>query len=373
METKKRILIIDDELDFLEMFRFPLENAQYSVSTASSPEEGLEKASLNPDLILLDLRMPRMDGHEVCRRLKEDTKTMHIPVIILTTQTNTLDKVQAFNMGVVDFINKQVPLEEILARIKSVLKRTALILDPMSEQEKNEKIMQLRTIIEKENIRTVFQPIVTLASRQPIGYEALARGPQGTFFENPVNLFAMATEANMAYELDSLCLRLAVKRAAPFINRQLLFLNIDPSVINSDYLKDLEFLKGSTLAPSQICIEITERTFITNFKKLAANLNSLKPMGVMIVIDDLGEGYSSLKAIVELKPTFIKVDISLVRNIHADVIKQSIIQVISELAQKINSIIIAEGVETEEEFKKLVSLGVQFGQGYLFARPVEFV
>jgi EAL domain-containing protein (putative c-di-GMP-specific phosphodiesterase class I) len=176
----------------------------------------------------------------------------------------------------------------------------------------------------------------------------------------------------MAYELDTLCMSLAVQRATPFIKQQLLFLNSDPSVINSNYLKKLEFLKGSTLAPSQICIEISERVFVTNFEKLAANLNSLKPMGVMIVIDDLGEGYSSLKAILELKPTFIKADISLVRNVDSDLIKQSLIQVISELSKKINSAIIAEGVETEEEFKSLVSLGLQFGQGYLFARPQEY-
>jgi len=373
MENKKQILIIDDEPDFLDLFRFSLENAQYSVISASSAEEGLEKVKLNPDLILLDLKMPSMNGLEVCKQIKEDTKTMHIPIIVLTTETNTLDKVQAFNLGVVDFINKQFPIEEILVRIKSVLRRTSVILDPLSVQEKNEKIMQLRTIIDEKNIRTVFQPIVNLASRQPIGYEALARGPKETFFENPVNLFALATEVSMAYELDTLCLSLAVKRASPFINRQLLFLNIDPSVINSGYLKNLEFLQGSPLAPSQICIEITERTFITNFEKLAASLNSLKPMGVMIVIDDLGEGYSSLKAIVELKPTFIKVDISLIRNIDVDIIKQSLMQVISELAKKINSVLIAEGIETEEEFKTLVSLGVQFGQGFLFAKPVEFV
>jgi EAL domain-containing protein (putative c-di-GMP-specific phosphodiesterase class I)/CheY-like chemotaxis protein len=372
MEAKKQILVIDDEQDFLEIISFTLENAFYGVMTASSPEEGLEKAKLNPDLILLDLKMPGMNGHEVCKRLKEDLSTMHIPVIILTSSGDTLDKVQAFNLGVVDFINKQFPIEEILVRIKSVLRRSSFVLGTLSEQQKAEKICELRNIIDQKDIRTVFQPIVTLASRQPIGYEALARGPKGTFFENPVNLFAVATEGNMAYELDTLCLSLAVKRAAPFIKQQLLFLNTDPTVVNSDYLKKLEFLKGSTLAPSQICIEITERAFITNFEKLATNLNSLKPMGVMIVIDDLGAGYSSLRAIVELKPAFIKADISLVRSIDSDLIKQSLMQVISELAKKINSILIAEGVETEEEFKTLDSMSVQFGQGFLFARPSEF-
>jgi EAL domain-containing protein (putative c-di-GMP-specific phosphodiesterase class I)/CheY-like chemotaxis protein len=373
METKKQILIVDDEPDFLAMFRFILENAGYGITTASSPEEGLEKAKKNPDLILLDLKMPRMSGHEVCRCLKEDTNTMNIPIVILTAETGILDKVQAFNLGALDFINKGNQVEEILARVKSILKRSTVILGNLSEKDRNEKIVQLAKIIEEKNLRTVFQPIVTLASRQPIGYEALTRGPKGTFFENPLNLFALASETNMSYQLDTLCLDLAVKRANDYIKQELLFLNVDPNVINSEYLQKLEFLKGSTVPSSQICIEITERTFVTNFEKLAANLNNLKPMGVMIVIDDLGEGYSSLRAIVELKPNFIKADISLVRNINSDLVKQSLMKVISELARKVNATLIAEGVETEEEFKTLISLGVQFGQGFLFARPAEFV
>jgi EAL domain-containing protein (putative c-di-GMP-specific phosphodiesterase class I) len=373
METKKRILIVDDEPDFLNLFRFILENANYSVLTASSPEEGLEKAKQNPDLILLDLNMPRMNGHEVCKQLKENIKLMHIPVVILTSQDKTLDKVQAFNLGVLDFINKQTHTEEILVRIKSILRRSFTILGSLSDKDRNEKIMKLKKIIEEKNIRTLYQPIVTLTDREPVGYEALARGPQGTFFENPLNLFALASEANMSFELDTLCLNLAVERAAPFISHKLLFLNVDPFVINSDYLKNLEFLKSSTLTPSQICIEITERTFVTNFETLSTNLNKLKSMGVMVVIDDLGEGYSTLKAIVELKPKYIKADISLVRNINSDIVKQNMMQMIAELAKKIDCTIIAEGIETEEEFKTLVSLGIKFGQGYLFARPTESV
>ena len=190
MQNKKKILLVDDEADFLQLTRFVLENANYNVITAPTPEEGLEKAKENPDLIILDLNMPHMSGHEVCKRLKEDAKLMHIPVVILTSQDETLDKVQAFNLGVLDYINKRASNEEILVRIKSILKRSSAILTSLSDQDRNDNIMQLRKIIEEKNVRTFFQPIVTLADRKPVGYEALARGPQGGFFENPANLFA---------------------------------------------------------------------------------------------------------------------------------------------------------------------------------------
>lgn len=371
MQNKKQILLVDDEPDFLELTRFVLENANYSVLTASSPEEGLEKARQNPDLIMLDLNMPHMSGHEVCKRLKEDANLMHIPVVILTSQDETLDKVQAFNLGVLDYINKRSSNEEILVRIKSILRRSSAILTSLSDQDRNDKIMQLRKIIDEKDIRTFFQPIVTLANRQPIGYEALARGPKESFFENPANLFALADEANMSFALDTLCLNFAVKRAIAFIKQQLLFLNVDPIVVNSDYLKNLEFLKDANLTPSQICIEINERTFVTNFDTLAGNLNSLKDKGISIAIDDLGEGYSTLKSIVELKPNFIKADISLVRNIHMDIVKQNLIQMLSDLAKKIDCALIAEGIETEEEFQALSKLGVVLGQGFLFCKPTE--
>ena len=218
METKKKILIIDDEPDFLKLFGFILENANYSITTASSGEQGLQKAKENPDLILLDLKMPGMNGYQVCKALKEDLTLMHIPVVILTSEDRTIDKVQAFGMGASDFINKQTHTEEILARIKSILRRSSIILSSLSDKDKSEKIMQLRKIIEEKQIRTFYQPIVAIADRQPLGYEALARGPQGSFFENPINLFALASEANMSFDLDTLCINLAVERAASLSN-----------------------------------------------------------------------------------------------------------------------------------------------------------
>ncbi|MFC1709072.1 EAL domain-containing protein [Candidatus Omnitrophota bacterium] len=373
MENKKTILIVDDEPDFLDLMRFILSNANYNVLTAPSPEEGLKQARQKPDLIILDLNMPGMNGHEVCKCLKDDINLMYIPVVILTSQDKTIDKLQAFNLGVEDYINKRAPTEEILVRIKSILARSHTIVGKLTDQEKNEKVMQLRKIIDNKELRIVFQPIVTLSSREPIGYEALTRGPKGTFFESPINLFALATETNLSCELDQLCLSLAVEKSASSINQRFLFLNVDPLLINSEFLRNLEFLKGSSLPPSQICLEISERTIVTNFEKLALELNNLKNMGVMIAVDDLGEGHSTLKAIIELRPKFVKADISLIRNIDTDTVKQDILRMISELTKKIDCYLIAEGIETEEEFKFLASLSVDYGQGYLFAKPAELI
>ena len=99
MSETKTILMVDDEVDFLSTTQFLLESAHFKVITASTPEEGLRKALLNPDLILLDINMPGMDGLTVCKRLKEDKATSHIPIIMLTLNASTMEKVAAFDFG----------------------------------------------------------------------------------------------------------------------------------------------------------------------------------------------------------------------------------------------------------------------------------
>jgi len=371
MDAKKLILVIDDEQDFLDLIRFYLEGANFRVETAVTPEEGLQKARLKPDLILLDLFLPGMTGHEVCKRIKENKPISMIPIIMLTSQTKTLDKVEAFNLGVADYIGKHFSFEEILARIKAILRSSLPEQTLLAKEERNNKILELRKIIDEKDLKTLYQPIVNLDTRKPIGYEALTRGPAGSFLENAINLFTLASEENMFAELDQICLTLAAKRANFMSGDSLLFLNTDAIVLDNAYFRNFEFLKDSKIEPSQICVELTERTCIRNFNKTSIDLAYYKSRGLKIAIDDVGEGYASLKSVAELMPEFIKVEMSLVRDIDKDNVKHTLVQVITELAKKINSHVIAEGVETKEELKTITSLGVEYGQGYLFARPTE--
>jgi EAL domain-containing protein (putative c-di-GMP-specific phosphodiesterase class I)/CheY-like chemotaxis protein len=357
MDTKKLILIIDDEKDFVDLMRFYLEGANFRVEAALTPEEGLQKANLKPDLILLDLTLPGMDGHEICKRIKENKSLVSIPVIMLTSRTKTIDKVEAFNLGAADYIGKHFSFEEILARIKAALRAVLPEQSLLAQQDRNNRILELRKIIDERNLKTLYQPILKLATRTPIGYEALTRGPAGSFLENAINLFTFASEENMFSELDLICLTLAAKRASFMPADCLLFINTDAVVLDKAYFRNFDFLKESDIKPSQICIEITERTCIRNFSKTAIDLGYFKSKGAKIAIDDVGEGYASLKSVAELTPEFIKIEMALVRGIDKDNVKLTLVQVIAELAKKIDCHVIAEGIETEEEFKTLASLG----------------
>ncbi|QLC49193.1 response regulator [Methanolobus zinderi] len=124
-DTREKLLIVDEELDALTALRVALESEGYNVVVALDGFEGLEKAKTeNPDAILLDIMMPGMDGFEVCKRLKSDPSTRHIPVIMLTAKGETDDKVEGLELGADDYVTKPFNLKELKARIRTVLRRT---------------------------------------------------------------------------------------------------------------------------------------------------------------------------------------------------------------------------------------------------------
>ncbi len=123
-DTRSKILIVDDEIDTLLPLKKSLEVENYLVLGASNGFEALELAKTNiPDLILLDIMMPGMDGYEVCARLKKDPVTRNIPVIMLTAKDAIREKVKGFDTGADDYVTKPFNLNELKARIKSVMRR----------------------------------------------------------------------------------------------------------------------------------------------------------------------------------------------------------------------------------------------------------
>lgn len=121
----QRILIIEDEPDIIEVLKYNLEKNHFSVASAASGEAGLKAAGeLLPDLVLLDLMLPGIDGLEVCRRLRDDARTRDIPVVMLTAKGTESDVVVGLTLGADDYIVKPFNTSELMARIKAVLRRT---------------------------------------------------------------------------------------------------------------------------------------------------------------------------------------------------------------------------------------------------------
>jgi DNA-binding response OmpR family regulator len=123
--NKATILIIDDEKDLLELVRYNFEKERFDVICASDGQAGLDIATRHrPDLIVLDLMMPGVDGLEVCRRLRGDERTARIPMIMLTARAAEADRIVGLEMGADDYVTKPFSPRELVARVKAVLRRT---------------------------------------------------------------------------------------------------------------------------------------------------------------------------------------------------------------------------------------------------------
>jgi len=121
---KKKILIVDDEKDIIEFLQYNLEHKGYEVITSYDGKGALEKLSENPDLIVLDVMMPEMDGYEVCKKIREIDKFKNTPVLFLTARSNEIDEVHGLNIGADDYIQKPASVEKILARINANLRKS---------------------------------------------------------------------------------------------------------------------------------------------------------------------------------------------------------------------------------------------------------
>jgi two-component system alkaline phosphatase synthesis response regulator PhoP len=122
-QPRARVLVVDDEADLVRILQFGLQAIGYHVETASDGQEGLKKArDLKPDIILLDLMLPKLDGYKVCRLLKFDERYKNIPIIILSARTQEGDQLLAMEMGANRFVTKPYDFAEVLKHIETLLK-----------------------------------------------------------------------------------------------------------------------------------------------------------------------------------------------------------------------------------------------------------
>jgi two-component system phosphate regulon response regulator PhoB len=120
---KKTILVVDDDRDALDVLKYSLGGAGYNVLTARDGQGALELAQQKPDLVVLDVLMPGMDGWEVCRRLKRDPQTARIPTLFLTARGSDTDELLGFELGADDYVVKPIRIRKLLSRINAVLRR----------------------------------------------------------------------------------------------------------------------------------------------------------------------------------------------------------------------------------------------------------
>jgi EAL domain-containing protein (putative c-di-GMP-specific phosphodiesterase class I)/GGDEF domain-containing protein len=229
---------------------------------------------------------------------------------------------------------------------------------------------ELQRIIQQETVDTVFQPIVEIESREVLGWEALARGPRDTMFETPRAMFSLSTRVGMATELDRLCCEAAIAAFAGGPATGKLFLNTLPATLDDAAWTEerlLPLLDGFGMAPGAVVIEVSERH--VDPPEGIDRLSGFRSRGFGIALDDVGTGKLTRETIERARPDFLKLDGSLVHDLHENLVQQEILATLIRLAHRIGAEVVAEGVECAEEAETLVRAGARFGQGWHFAAP----
>jgi EAL domain-containing protein (putative c-di-GMP-specific phosphodiesterase class I) len=231
----------------------------------------------------------------------------------------------------------------------------------------NEQSARIRSVLVSGGPSIAYQPICMLSDMRIIGAEALARfneEPQ----RSPDKWFAEAGEVGLETELELGAIRNALEGYRRIWRRRplQLTLNSSPRTIVSGGIIDA--LGG--FPADRIILEITEHCHVDDYAPLIRALAPLRRRGVRIAVDDAGSGYASMRHILQIRPHYIKLDISLTRDIDKDACRRALARALIEFASQTDSRIIAEGVETHAEVTTLKELGVHAAQGYLFSRPI---
>jgi EAL domain-containing protein (putative c-di-GMP-specific phosphodiesterase class I)/DNA-binding response OmpR family regulator len=221
---------------------------------------------------------------------------------------------------------------------------------------------RLERILAAREFHMAVQPVVDLEMHVTVGYEALARFDDGVA---PDLRFAEATRADLGNEFELAAVAAAVAGADALPTEAFLSVNLSPQTLISrtDVLRDMLATSGR-----EMVVELTEHVPIDDYAVVREAVDSLGER-VVLAVDDAGAGYASLRHILELRPAFAKLDISLVRGIDADPLRQSLAAGLNYYALRTGCRLIAEGVETDAEAAALLELGIEFAQGYLFGRP----
>jgi len=264
------------------------------------------------------------------------------------------------------------PPDNVELNIYKAAREAYAVAKGMMHLETARLLSEFKAILNEQKLSSVYQPILSLRSGGILGWEALIRGPRDSHFHRPDMIFSFAEEFDLLYPLEQVCRRISVMHLGEIGLDQKLFLNVHPRTIS-----DPKFLEGETLQliskaglkPENVVLEITERHNIADYPYFNKTLNYFRGNGFLVAVDDVGSGFSCLQAIAEIQPDFIKVDMSLVRDIHRNRAKRSLLETFITFAEKIDSAVIAEGIEQEEELTTLINLGAHYGQGYFFATP----
>lgn len=274
-----------------------------------------------------------------------------------------------------------LPIPSAAARLPGALTAAHILLPAANDRDREHHqpesrdamlLSRLYEILEGRQLNALFQPIIHMQRGEIIGYEGLIRGPSDSPLHSPMNLFKVARAHGLSVEVEHMCRRVVLERFAELRLPGKLFLNVSPEMLlqpRARHGETLGYIDEVGINPERVIIELTENQPTYDYEQLREAVMHYRGMGFQIAIDDLGEGFSSLRLWSELRPEYVKIDMHFIQGINQDPVKLQFVRSIQEIAEQSGTIVIAEGIETQTELLLIRDLGIACGQGYHIARP----
>jgi diguanylate cyclase (GGDEF)-like protein len=228
-------------------------------------------------------------------------------------------------------------------------------------------------VIEQRSVRAVFQPIVELATGVVIGYEGLVR-PTAHPFVDAGSLFAAAEGCGRTAELDYVCLETVAAAAVSIPADRYVAINLSPRTLEAPEFNALALCRRLArlgLPSQRIVLELTEREEIEDLARLRRGLEACRALGVRVAADDFGAGNAGLRLLSLVPFDVVKIDLSLVQDAVTHETSAEILATLRDLATRRGAVVVAEGLETQQQLKLVLAAGIDAGQGYLLGRPGE--
>jgi len=368
------VLLVDDEPDVLRGFARVLRERGHDVTSASRATEAMAKLSMGHfDVVVSDIGMPDMDGIQLLREVRR--RDLLVPVILATGQPAVKTAAEAVAMGAFQYLIKPIRKDNLSQVIEHAIRMHHLA---QAKQEASELLGQNAALggdragLEASFDRTLetlwmaYQPIVNVRTRTLHAYETLLRSNEPAL-PHPAAVLDAAERLDRLEMLGRSIRSKAAIEVAGAPDVPCLFVNLhvrdllDPDLLSPD-------AQLSRIA-KRVVLEITERSSLEDVRDARTRVAALREMGFRIAVDDMGAGYAGLSSFALLEPEVVKLDMSLIRDVHKNATKSKVVRSMIELSRGMGIEVVAEGVETVDERDQLIELGCDLLQGYLFAKP----
>lgn len=362
------VLIVDDEPMLLTALRREVEREKHTVCGVNglyAATAAVQKDRFN--IAMVDYSLEGPNGLQVLKMLREIqpgcarvliSGHLQLPVII-----------EALNDGLIhQVLSKPISRQELQTTLDTCHDLQHRLQTDLAKIRANTR-QQERSLVERflaeRHLKLALQPILYTDSRKVFAHEALLRSSM-TELRGPMDVISAAESCDMLLDITAEVAQRAAEWIPQLPEGTMLFINIHPEELSYPE-RMLQNLMPLHPWSNKVVLEVTEHTRIA--PSWIAAIQKLRTLGFLIAVDDVGAGYNSLMTLATLQPNFIKVDMSITRNINADLYKQRLMSLLVQLADGTSSMLLAEGVETDEEADTLVELGVHLVQGYRFGRP----